>query len=167
MSEDVRGQIEPLVESGEDGGGWLGYWCKGHHDPGVFAYACNYDYGHDEHDRRYVRPEHVRQTWWRTVPIAGEPGYYRFMDAEEGARGAFKVTVADISAWNRERQMREGRQWETQGRRSGINDALRFCAERFGADFVDLVQAWNATRPPETAAPPRGQPLPKPQEPRR
>jgi hypothetical protein len=35
---NLLGRIELLVEAGEDGGNWMGYWTKGHYDPALFAY---------------------------------------------------------------------------------------------------------------------------------
>lgn len=91
--------IEDLREAGADGGDLMGYYARGHHDFHAFADAANRHSGADcVFDRRYVRAEHCRHGWWRTTPISGEPGNYRFVPAEPRGRGAWAVTYCESVA---------------------------------------------------------------------
>ncbi|MGV6875869.1 hypothetical protein ACUSIJ_24690 [Pseudochelatococcus sp. B33] len=128
--------IIEIREAGPDGGGLLGFYAKGHHDVWKFAHAVNKHTGADpEHDARYVPlrlgeegRDIVRHEWWRTVPEAGEPGYYRFIAAEPKSRGAFAVTVTtvvdDRERRRTERYIEEFRKGSRRGFADGLHWAL-------------------------------------------
>jgi hypothetical protein len=86
-------EIEELIEAGSDGGGLLGYYAKGHHDPVEFAQAANKHSGATSaFDPRYVDFKRVFQVHYRTIPISGDDGQFRFDPATPG-RGAWPATV--------------------------------------------------------------------------
>lgn len=120
--------IEELREAGEDGGDLMGYWCKGHVDRWRFANAANhYSGAADSYDMRHVRADKVMHVWWRTVPMAGEPGCFRFIDAEPRARGAFAATVCDcVEAARLATARREVNAFD-RGRRNGIAEGVNWC----------------------------------------
>jgi len=116
-------EVRDVVESGEDGGDFMGYFAKGHIGKRLFANACNersMDYGRwDE-----VREEDVLHGWWRNVPIAGEPGFWQFLPAEPGSRGAYMVTHVDPGQRPRRRLDAHYRRGERAGHARGYSDSL-------------------------------------------
>lgn len=95
MVETLELDIEELREAGSSGGDFMGYYARGHFDPEFFAERCNTYGPHiDSHDRRFVRPKHVRHEYWRTVMVEDDPGEFQFNKSEKGP-GAWAVTVAD------------------------------------------------------------------------
>lgn len=89
--------IEPLIEAGSDGGSFMGWYAKGHHDREKFHDRVDHDYDLHRDDRRQFQPKEVTHEWWRCVPMRGDPGMTMFRPAEPHARGAFAVTVMDVS----------------------------------------------------------------------
>jgi hypothetical protein len=128
-------EIIELREAGSDGGSLMGFYARGHHDRWAFSNACNAYTGADmQHDDRYVptewrEKEVVRHEWWRTVPISGEPGFFRYHSAEPRSRGAFPVTVTTIvedrQRHRTERWIEEWRKGQSRGFGDGLNWALR------------------------------------------
>lgn len=114
--------VEMLREAGEDGGGFMGFWIKGHVDVAEFHAACLIYAEHDlyDWDRREglsVSPWMVRQAWWRCVPMGpSEPGVF-YADAKPGSRGAFPVTYVNTSEigiirWEAEKRWDDVTLWE-------------------------------------------------------
>ncbi|WP_209782162.1 hypothetical protein [Azospirillum agricola] len=110
--------IERLVEAGGDGGGWLGFWAKGHHDVGAFLDAAASDDSlWDPYGRRpVVSPWMIVHGWWRVVPIRSEPGMFEYRDAAPKSRGAFPVTHLNMSEvyvirWEAERRWTDADMW--------------------------------------------------------
>lgn len=105
MSEVV---IQELWEA--DGGGLIGHYAKGHHDPAAFLEAVT---AYLERDPGY-EVEHVRREYWRNIPARdGSDGWW-LRETPGPARGAYKVTVYDADevafkkAWaETERRMSE------------------------------------------------------------
>lgn len=123
-------EIEELREAGEDGGDLMGYYCRGHVDAHAFAQAANHYSGAlDSYDIRHARADNVRHVWWRTVPIAGEPGQSAYHQAEPKSSGAWPATVC-TSVEDRERGranrfVEEWRKGREHGFCEGLNWALR------------------------------------------
>lgn len=129
MSDVQAIEIEPLLEAGEDGGGLMGYYTRGHVDIWLFAEAANeYSGAQSEWDRRYVKAKEVQQVWWRTVPMAGQRGCRQFIVAEPKARGSFPVTVWDrlymVDYEKTVREIEERKVARNNGFRQGVNWAL-------------------------------------------
>ncbi|MGY0790910.1 hypothetical protein ACW7BJ_16210 [Azospirillum argentinense] len=114
-------EIEVLREAGEDGGGFLGFWIKGHVDMGKFQAACvvyanDELYDHDRRDGMSITQWMVRQGWWRCVPMGGgEEGFF-YSDAKPHSRGAFPVTYVNTSEievikWKAEKQWDDETLW--------------------------------------------------------
>lgn len=143
-------ELEVLLEAGSDGGDFKGYYCRGHVDPHHFAAACNHETGaKDSFDRRFTTAKHVRHEYWRTVPIADDPGQQQFVKSEKG-RGAWAVTVADpvIQAENRQyKQEREQRALgEASGQRTASWEAVSFIYKKLGYEAaLEFAQEWNAS----------------------
>ena len=135
--------VEALIEAGSDGGGWMGWFAKGHHQPYDFAWAVNNGHGLDDAHTQYVRSESVKHEWWRKVPIAGDPGQYRFVKAEQGARGAFPVTVADILNDRMKQQQKGYDQAKNHGVREGVNWAYRWLANRDMKMADQMLEDWR------------------------
>ena len=126
-------EVQDLREGGEDGGGLLGFWSRGHHDRWKFAEAVNHYTGADiDYDIRHVSRREdmrdVRHEWWRTVPASGEPGCVFYHQAEPHSRGAFAVTVTTVvEDRERRRTQREIDQFNSGNRHgfaAGLNWAL-------------------------------------------
>lgn len=70
----------------------LGYWTRGHHSEADMRAAVLE--GYPEHDRHPCAANPGECTyvvaWWRRVPTSDGS---RFVDAAQGARGAFPVTA--------------------------------------------------------------------------
>jgi hypothetical protein len=140
--------IEELREAGEDGGDLMGYFCRGHASRYSFAEAANQHSGAvSAYDRRHVRPEDVRHVWWRTVPIAGEPGCFSFQDAVPGSRGAWKATVADVVVRRRMRDthrvMQEGARRHSIGFAQGVDWAVRLLEINHPGAAKMVLDAWK------------------------
>ena len=117
-------QIEELREAGSDGGGFMGWFARGHYSTLLFAQEIFDEYGVDSDDRRWFRPEEVQHEWWRCIPICGDEGYSTYFQTEGGVQGAFEVTVMDIEKRNLARLGLTRRRYEEQGFRKGANFAL-------------------------------------------
>lgn len=97
-------EVEPLTEVFDDGevGNQMGYFAKGHHDPGAFVAACDW-YGAENTDEEFLRyhepmtAAHVRHVYWRAVPIRyqGEAHGFRWVDSGPG-RGAVPYTTLEF-----------------------------------------------------------------------
>lgn len=133
-------EIEDLREAGEDGGDLMGYFARGHFGGWEFADACNKRSSADAgYDRRYVRADDVRQTWWRTTPMSGQPGCYVFNVAEPKSKGAFPVTVWDgLAAINSEQSKRVIREFH-RGRCNGISEGVNWSLQ-----YVERVHGRKA-----------------------
>lgn len=144
--------IEPLLEAGEDGGGLMGYYARGHFDSWSFADACNKYSGADTgYDARHVRADQVRQSWWRTTPMSGQSGCYMFNVAEPKSKGAFPVTVWDgLAAINSEqskRVIREFHRGKCNGIAEGVNWALRYVERLYGLKECEaMLENFRANR---------------------
>lgn len=141
-------EVEELREAGEDGGDLMGYFCRGHASPYAFAEAANRRSGAESpYDSRHVRPEDVRHVYWRTVPIAGEPGCSRFQDAEPGSRGAWKATVADVVIRHQMRTMRrimdEGSRRHSIGFAQGVEWVMRLVETQHPEAAKLALDAWK------------------------
>lgn len=151
--------IEPLLEAGEDGGGLMGYYARGHFDSWSFADACNKYSGADTgYDRRHVRAQDVRQTWWRTTPMSGQSGCYMFNVAEPKSKGAFPVTVWDgletIYSEQSKRVIREFHRGKCNGVAEGVNWALRYVERQFGVGACEeMLKVFRANREQVEGAP--------------
>lgn len=153
-------EIEILREAGSDGGGFMGYYCRGHVDPTAFAWAANYYGDHrtgDGYDPRYVRAECVKHVWWRTVPIAGDAGEMQYVPSGGPGKGAWAATVCDAYIRRSWRNQRSRIKDYDQGRLRGIEDALIWAVNffRWGGgtkEEIDrdreiserILNAWNA-----------------------
>lgn len=134
-------EIEELREAGEDGGGLMGYFARGHFTPCEFAEAANKfsgaTYGDD---RRYVYPKDVVQVWYRTCQMAGEPkGTMEFRPAEPGTRGAWKATVcSSVEIYAAKQRRRQQREYD-RGYQEGMSRALGFLLSQleWGGNLAD------------------------------
>ncbi|MFC3228746.1 hypothetical protein ACFOGJ_15995 [Marinibaculum pumilum] len=141
--------IEELREAGEDGGGLMGYYCKGHVDRHAFAQAANrYSGATSTYDRRHVRAERSHHSWWRTVPMVGEPGQFRFVAARGPGAGAYPVTVCESIEESRlvasRREVDADRAGHRRGMAEGVQWALDVLHERGLTDAADrLLSAWR------------------------
>lgn len=127
-------EIEVLREAGEDGGNFMGYFCRGHVDKEAFAWAANYYGDHMSgygHDPRYVNANDVKHIWWRTVPISGEDNQMQYIPAAEPGRGAWAATVHDSYMTRSWREHRRRMKDYDQGRIRGIEDALLWVVNMF------------------------------------
>ena len=121
--------IEELVEAGADGGDLMGYYCRGHVDRHLFAQHANWYSGAAQgYDVRWVDGAKASHQWWRTVPVAGEEGHVRYMEAVPGSHGAFPVTVcasvADATSKRIQRELRDQDRSLANGRAAGVNWAV-------------------------------------------
>lgn len=128
-AHDAAIEIEELREAGEDGGDLMGYYTRGHVDRWNFAECANkYSGARSDWDRRHVDARDVQHIWWRTVPMAGQPGCRQFLVAQPKARGAFAVTVWDrlyMADFEREqRYVEDCRKARENGFRQGVNWSL-------------------------------------------
>lgn len=120
-------QIEELRDLDGD---LMGYWARGHYALHHFKEAANYYTGADaRYDERYVgETSSIRQEWWRTVPVTGEPGMVQYCSAEPKSRGAFAVTVTtaieDRQIKATTRQIADHQRAEARGFANGLNWAL-------------------------------------------
>jgi len=126
MSEKI--EIEELREAGEDGGGLMGYFARGHHNPQEFAQAANaYSGAEWGYDIRYVDAKDVSQVWYRTVQMEGQPkGTYEFRVAQPGVKGAWKATVCSSLEIHRTRKARREIREYDRGYQEGLSRALGF-----------------------------------------
>mgnify|MGYP000903395000 CR=1 FL=1 len=127
-------EIETLREAGSDGGGFMGYFCRGHADPEAFAWAANYHGDHlsgYDYDWRFVRARDVKHVWWRTVPIGGDAGEMQFVPATGPGKGAWAATVADGSMSRYWRDQARRIKDRDQGRLQGIQEGLLWCVSIF------------------------------------
>lgn len=141
-------EILQMLEAGPDGGDLMGYYARGHFDSYTFAEAANrYSSADYRYDIRYVRPETVRQGWWRTVPNRSEPGMFAFHPAEPGSSGAFKVTFAQPVTDHDRRQFRRLEKARLEGQRSGHCDGVSWAlrtVEAISAEVgAELYVAWK------------------------
>lgn len=145
-------EILDLREAGEDGGGLMGWYAKGHHHPADFVRAVQEYSGIDSYsDYKCAREADVIQTHWRTVPIRTEPGQFVFHEAKAGKPGAFAVTVFDFAnRWatigfeDEKRVRNEGRE---AGQREAMNFAFRWVLAVKGPQTAEeLLTAWNRER---------------------
>lgn len=144
-------EIDEIREAGPDGGDLMGYFARGHVDRYQFAQAANAFSGADsEWDRRHVRAAKVRHEWWRTVPIAGEPGFTQFLSAEPHSRGAYPVTVCDELAQAALRQaqheVNEYHRGKASGVADGVNWAYRWLLNRDEGSAEALIEAYRAPK---------------------
>lgn len=126
--------IEELREAGSDGGGFMGYYCRGHVDPAAFAWAANYHGDHQSgggYDPRYVETKDVHHVWWRTVPIAGDDGNMQYIPASGPGKGAWSATVWDAYITRTWRDHRCRMKDHDQGRLRGIEEALSWVVNLF------------------------------------
>lgn len=155
MVEPSSIEIEDLREAGLDGGGLMGFYCRGHVDRYLFAKAANDASGaRTDWDRRHVRAEEVHHIWWRTVPIAGEPGMSRFVDAEPHSRGAWAATV-----WTgiQDRHIRQARREVTtfnMARIAAFARGVQWAINTIDGQFPDaadkLLRSYRAQEPEKT-----------------
>lgn len=140
--------VEQLIESGPDGGSFLGWYAKGHHDPAEFCQAVNYGYGLTSDSRRYCQEKHVRQIYYRTVKMPEMGGdYYEYRECEGPARGAWPVTVADIHWHDVQRQFEESAKTADHARREALNWVLFFMEQNEGrAPNVNEMREWASSR---------------------
>lgn len=137
-------EIELLLESGEDGGDFMGWYAKGHFDEHAFADAVNIQFGLTPDSRRYCWPRHVKQTYYRTVKMEGEDSY-EFRSCKGPAPGAWAVTVANLYAhdvYKREQGRMESRD---HGRREALNWVLAQQGEGRVLD-VKAMRQWADDR---------------------
>lgn len=145
-------EIEMLREAGEDGGGFMGFWTKGHHDIEAFyAAVVAYDHTHfwprDREDKEAISPWMIRQGWWRCVPIAGEGGVM-YADAAPSSRGAFRVTYVNTSEvgvikWEAEKRWGDVEVWKAAADYSLDNSRSIFCAFRYDHRKAGSLVALN------------------------
>lgn len=141
-------EILEIREAGPGGGDLMGYYARGHYDHHSFAEAANHYSGADPvFDVRHVRPETVRQGWWRTVPDSSDPGSYVFHPAEPGSRGAFKVTFAQPVTDHEHRQFRRLAKARLEGQRSGHCDGVSWALRTVEAISAEVgkqfYEAWK------------------------
>lgn len=144
-------EIVEIREAGPDGGDLMGYYARGHVDRYLFAQAANAFSGADtEWDRRHVRSAKVRHEWWRTVPMAGDPGFSQFLSAEPHSRGAYPVTVCDEVAQAALRQSQhevsEYHRAKATGVAEGVNWAYHWLLNRDEATAEALIEAYRAPK---------------------
>lgn len=148
-------EIERLLEAGEDGGNFMGYYARGHHPATAFAAACNEDSGIDSQtDSCFAWAKDVQHVWWRTVPIAGEPGNSKFIEAAPESHGAWKATVIDFAALRLEKEERWRQAGHKDGLRRGRYDTICWAIEWLEANgHADAAKAllpvWNKKRDAE------------------
>ena len=144
--------ILDLREAGEDGGDLMGFYAKGHHDCHAFAEAANkHNAAESWYDRRHVRADDCRHSWWRTVPMAGQAGCTMFVTAEPNSRGSYAVTVWDglakIESDTSKRVIREHHRGRCNGIAEGINWALKYVEAQHGFDAAEqMLTAFRAKR---------------------
>lgn len=128
MADKPEIDIEELREAGEDGGDLMGYFARGHFEAEAFSRAANqYSRALTADDRRHVRPAAVKQVWYRTVQMQGEPsGTYEFRPAEPGTRGAWKATVCESVSDHSMKRVRERIREYDRGYQEGLSRALGF-----------------------------------------
>lgn len=97
MSDAPALFVEELLECDADGeiGARMGWWAKGHHDPGLFLLAAVTRQVEDDGEVCAADLDDVRHLHWRNVPVAGNPGAMRFVETTAGGRGAYPVTVLE------------------------------------------------------------------------
>jgi len=148
----MRIEILDLREAGEDGGGQMGWYAKGHHDPEEFVRAVQLYSGIDSYsDYKCARKDGVRQTHWRTVPIRGEQSCYCFHEAEPGKPGAFPVTVFDFANRHATTGFEDEKRVRNEGREVGQREAMNFAFRWVHAvkgikAAEELLAAWNQDR---------------------
>lgn len=84
---DKEMEIEHLQDL--NGGNVIGYYARGHQDPAAFVSAV-LDWSYPQ----AFKPEDVRHTYYRCVPVKADACDYRLDEVQKG-RGAFAVTVID------------------------------------------------------------------------
>lgn len=133
--------IHQLREAGEDGGGFLGWYAKGHHDKETFCYVVNSSEGLTPDSRRFIQTRHVRHLYYRTQMISGEDSQFQFVECKGPTRGAWAATVADLNGYYIDQQNKI----QTEGRDAGRRQAINWTLDRMRDEqTVDLVsaQAW-------------------------